>query len=235
VGLAAQGAVTEQLAEHDMDSITPGAGVRALEQAIGQEPAQLAIVPIDWAAFLARFPAGHVPVLLSELTREPRRPPAGEPPTAGRSGLLRRLDAASPGNRRRVLAAYLDEQARLTLGLDPQFPLDPRRPLGELGLDSLMAIELRSRLSGAAGHVLPATVLFDYPTIEGLTGYLAGEVLNLASGGATNGHDSVGASAPSARLSGEAADLARLSEVEVEAVLAEELAAVQTLLRNEQS
>ena len=239
VGMAARGAVTGRMAAHDMDSITPDAGVCALEQAIGQQAAQLAVVPIDWAAFLARFPAGRIPVLLSELSREPRHAAAGEQPAAGQSGLLRRLDAASPGNRRRVLAAYLDEQARLALGLDPQIPLDPRRPLSELGLDSLMAIELRSRLSSAAGQVLPATVLFDYPTIESLAGYLAGEVLNLTPGSGTNDHDPATAEPSSASGEGERdpreIEVAQLSDEEVEAVLAEELAAVQALLSKDQS
>jgi acyl carrier protein len=178
-------------------------------------------------------------VLLSELSREPRHAAAGEQPAAGQSGLLRRLDAASPGNRRRVLAAYLDEQARLALGLDPQIPLDPRRPLSELGLDSLMAIELRSRLSSAAGQVLPATVLFDYPTIESLAGYLAGEVLNLTPGSGTNDHDPATAEPSSASGEGERdpreIEVAQLSDEEVEAVLAEELAAVQALLSKDQS
>jgi acyl carrier protein len=153
--------------------------------------------------------------------------------------LLRRLDAASPGNRRQVLAAYLDEQARLALRLDPQIPLDPRRPLSELGLDSLMATELCSRLSSAAGQELPATVLFDYPTIEGLAGYLASEVLNLTPGGATNDHDPAADNASSAPGEGardsRAADIAQLSDEEVEAVLAEELAVVQALLSKDQS
>ncbi|MDQ2873908.1 MAG: SDR family NAD(P)-dependent oxidoreductase [Actinomycetota bacterium] len=244
VGLAARNGVTEQLSKHDMDVMTPDAGVRALEQAMGQQAAQLAIAPIDWAALLARS-AGHLPLLLAELSREPTSAPAGERPAAGRSALLRRLDAASPGNRPRVLAAYLDEQARLALGLDPQVTLDPRRPLSELGLDSLMAIEMRSRLSSAAGQVLPATVLFDYPTIEGLSGYLGDEVLHLASGTA-NDHDPAGAIPPAATGDrdaraadsagrSEAADVTRLSAEGVEADLAEELAAVQALLGKDPS
>ena len=45
-------------------------------------------------------------------------------------------------------------------------------PLQQLGLDSLMALELRNLLAQALGSPLKATLLFDYPTIRGLAQYL---------------------------------------------------------------
>ena len=49
-------------------------------------------------------------------------------------------------------------------------PLDV--PLTDLGLDSLMAVDLRNRLQTALGRELPPTIVFDYPTISALTGML---------------------------------------------------------------
>ena len=58
-------------------------------------------------------------------------------------------------------------------------PLDPSMPLGELGLDSLLAVELRNAVSAAVGRPLPATLLFDYPTIDALTDHLINDILRL--------------------------------------------------------
>lgn len=65
------------------------------------------------------------------------------------------------------------------LGLDASRLTDVDRPLMELGLDSLMAVELRNLLGRDAAEPLPATLLFEYPTVRTVAEYL-GERLGLA-------------------------------------------------------
>ncbi len=51
--------------------------------------------------------------------------------------------------------------------------VQPDQPLMEAGLDSLGAVELRTSLSAKFGVDLPATLVFDYPSVAALTGFLA--------------------------------------------------------------
>jgi acyl carrier protein len=93
--------------------------------------------------------------------------------------LREQLAAATPGRRRPLVATFVRERAMRALGLNPSKAVDPRTPLGEMGLDSLLSVELRNTLSSAIGQSLPATLLFDYPTIDALTDFLLKDKLDI--------------------------------------------------------
>lgn len=59
------------------------------------------------------------------------------------------------------------------MGLPPTEPLDPSTGFFQLGMDSLMSVTLQRALSDSLGEFLPASVVFDYPTVHTLTDYLA--------------------------------------------------------------
>lgn len=60
--------------------------------------------------------------------------------------------------------------------------VNPDEPLMASGLDSLGAVELRNSLQAQlpAGLELPATLLFDFPSINAISGYIASQVLPTA-------------------------------------------------------
>ena len=106
----------------------------------------------------------------------------------------------------------LTERILHVLGLDSATPIGAQRPLKEVGLDSLMAVELRNSLVRSAGIALPATLLFDYPTLDALASFL-GRVWKLDTG--------VALAHPA---SAAAEQVAGLSDAQAEAMLLEELA-----------
>ena len=94
------------------------------------------------------------------------------------------LEQTPPNKRRSLLLEYVRKQAIKVLSLDAQ-PIDPKQPLTSLGLDSLMAVELRNLLGSGLNltRSFPATLVFDYPTLAALTAYLAKEVFGWEMGG----------------------------------------------------
>ena len=104
-----------------------------LGRLLGQSATQVVAVPVNWKQYREFYPDGIPPcgTLLSELTRE-----EGEVPRpAGRTSERRdALLAAEPAERRQLLQSYLSEQVA-------------QQPLSNLGLDSLMAVELKNRIA----------------------------------------------------------------------------------------
>jgi acyl transferase domain-containing protein len=229
VGAAAERGAGKRASDRGLGEIAPARGLAALATALAQPAPRVAVLPIDWPRFLRPFPPGAEPALLREMARQVRRgaaaPAAGAAAAAGAPGaeeLRRELAAAAAGERRGVLARFLRRQVAKVLGLDGGQAIDGRQPLAELGLDSLMAVELRNVIGLAVGSPLPATLLFDQPTLEALADYLAREVLGLPAGsGAAAAAGTAPAAAGEADAAAAAAAVEQLSEHELDGVLAE--------------
>jgi acyl carrier protein len=122
--------------------------------------------------------------------------------------------------RRTVVAGFVAASARKVLGLPGSAEIPPRQPFQELGLDSLMAVELRNAVGAALGRAQPATLLFDHPTPESLTDHL---LSLLPTPDAAASPPPADAAAPTVADAADAADVAALSEAEAEALLLAEL------------
>jgi acyl carrier protein len=165
-------------ASQGIGMIAPEQGLQALERLLRPLRPQVAVAPIQWSRLMQQF-GGSVPPFLSQFARAGRGPARpGQMPDRD-SGFLQALESAPPKERPAILAAYINQQIARVLGLDPSQPLDPRQPLNEMGIDSLMAVELRNALGKALGRTLPPTMLFDFPTIEALSVFLLDKVLAL--------------------------------------------------------
>ena len=115
-----------------------------LGRLLEQSATQVVAVPVNWKQYREFYPAGSASPLLSELAREDGRSPPGQ--RAAQSERRDALLAAEPAERRQLLQSYLSEQVARVLGLSPS-KLDLQQPLSDLGLDSLMAVELKNRIA----------------------------------------------------------------------------------------
>jgi acyl carrier protein len=119
------------------------------------------VLQADWAAF-RQSRAGQASSLFADVM-----------PASAASGpvFAARLDAVTPAARRALLVTLVRESLGIVLKLAPD-RFDDQTVLGDLGLSSLRAIELRNRLETALGMPLPATLAWNYPTVAALADYL---------------------------------------------------------------
>lgn len=165
-GAAAQRGATAALAA-GMGSFTTPDGFAALDRVLDAGVSQAAVLPID-AAALKALPATP-PILRALMSDAPTM-------TAPQSAPLPATDQ-SRADRRAALRDRIAEECAAMLSIAGV--IEHRRPLQELGLDSLAALELRNRLGRLVGAVLPASLLFDHPTVAALTEHLATTYLGL--------------------------------------------------------
>jgi phthiocerol/phenolphthiocerol synthesis type-I polyketide synthase B len=83
------------------------------------------------------------------------------------------LRDAEPARRRGLLVDHVTAQVVAAMGLASPQLLDPSTGFFQSGMDSLMSVTLQRALSDSLGESLPASVVFDYPTVEALADYLA--------------------------------------------------------------
>jgi NADPH:quinone reductase-like Zn-dependent oxidoreductase/acyl carrier protein len=125
--------------------------------------------------------------------------------------------------RAKRVAAFVRAEIGAVLGLDASFVVDPQQGLRDLGIDSLMSIEVRNRLQAGLGQPLPSTVVFDYPTVQALIDLIEQRLGVLGNGQVDEARDGeVSASEQ------EVAAVAGLSQDEAEALLLEELSRGQS-------
>jgi trans-aconitate methyltransferase len=138
----------------------------------------------------------------------------------------RQLAAALPDDRHEQLVEYVRGHVAAVLRADG--PPDRRGRLMDLGLDSLMAVELRNRLSAGLGltRSLPATLMFDHPTIDAIASHLAQQVTRGAEPAAPVPAAAAAPVAATAAGALSAADLAELSDSDVEALLIQKLGTI---------
>lgn len=163
------------IANRGLSSITPEQGLYVLEQLLRQGAVQVGVLPVNWSKFMQQLPTGAYPTLLSELAPQVRTSEKKQQEFE----IRRRLEETTPDNREELLVAYLQAQGAKVLGLAPS-QLEPQYSLNELGLSSLMGIELKNRITTELGVNIPIQKFIEAPSMTQLAKVLL-EQLTLAS------------------------------------------------------
>ncbi|WP_224242630.1 type I polyketide synthase [Hyalangium gracile] len=156
VGLAAaRFGMGDGAALRGIAAVSPAQGLAALGRILAWNPVQVASLrfhPSSWVAF-------H-----STAARAPRLAPVlGDAVSPASAQATASTTVSATGGFEAIVAREVARVLRI-----PEEQLDARQPLGALGLSSLMGLELRNRLQRLAGVPLPATLLWNHPTIAAL-------------------------------------------------------------------
>lgn len=154
----------------------PAAALQALESAIEAGRTQVAIMDVDWQRLLDQRPTRRDAALFAELDHFANRANRGQQ-SAGRNtttelDLAEKIRSAPAADQKSILSAHIKICARRVLGLEESAPIQDNVPLQDIGLDSLMALEMRNELAQSLGLTLAAGLLFDYPSVDQLTEHL---------------------------------------------------------------
>ncbi|SCL72039.1 Acyl transferase domain-containing protein [Micromonospora citrea] len=163
---AATAALTARLARGGINPLPAAEAVTALGRVVNAAEPALTVADVDWGRLAAAW--GRPTPLIAALPGVPAVP----------TGPAR---AVVVGRSLPQLADLVRTQAAVVLGYPAGQPL-PERTFRDLGFDSLTAVELRNRLTAETGMTLPATLVFDHPTVAELAAHLHARSAGQATG-----------------------------------------------------
>ncbi len=163
--------VHEYWETHGIQRITPAQVLAALELLIPQSVAQVGVLKLDWR-LLRQFYSqlANLP-LFAHLIDAIVADSDWSVTTPAQSSIQHQLAAVEASARQQVLETYLCEKVATVLRLSPS-RIDLQQPLTTLGLDSLMAIELKNNVELELGIHIPIILLLQGPSISQFAGQL---------------------------------------------------------------
>ena len=190
-------------------------GAAAMRRIVREEMTGAAVLPIDWSRFPSRGADG-VALPFFSLVQTTTTQAVERVETDWRAV----LQATPAADRQLCIQSLVADEVVRVLGLDPSRPPAPRLGLTDLGMDSLMAVELSNRVGRAVGEKLPSTFVFEYPTVESMSVHLLGTLGLTVDDVSSDG----GIAAVQARpLPVESAEVAAMSDDEASLALLDEL------------
>ncbi|AGC45620.1 polyketide synthase [Myxococcus stipitatus DSM 14675] len=177
---AAEGMATEEgqrwFARMGMGSISVEQGLQVLEALMASDVTQRSVAVVDWERFKTVYEArGRRPLL--EGLGTPTVAPRSTAPSATGSEWLTTLRNAPSERRAELMTTWVREEVARVLGFPSATSVKVDQGFVDSGMDSVTAVELRSRLSARLGMPVASTVAFDHPSVQALSTHLLRDVL----------------------------------------------------------
>jgi myxalamid-type polyketide synthase MxaE and MxaD len=207
VGLALEeGAIRSVRAyqEQGIDTLPVATALEVLSNLMQSGGTNCLVLPVDWKKFADSYSGETLPSLFRELASPTKNDATahGDSAAAASANPRQSITKIPAGlARRAALEKHLQQTLAAILKTTAQ-KIDPLKPMGSLGVDSLTALRFVRRLAVTTDVKLPATAVFNFPTIRLLTAELARrmEISLDASAAApaekSNGHSPAASPAP---------------------------------------
>lgn len=185
VGMVEQLNLEQFYTRRGIELITPEVGTQVLTRVLGQRPAHLTVITANWATARDTSPVGAMPPMFSQLLEHAEEMAANDA-TSDDGSLLSQLSEASAAERQQLLISHLQGLVARVLQLDAS-QFTPQDSLTSLGLDSMLAIEIKHRVEASLKIEVSVLELLQEITIAQLaTRVLASLQLESAPGGASD-------------------------------------------------
>ncbi len=173
-GMAAKEGISRSLEARGLRLLPPALAITALEQILRASPPQVVVVDASWSRVQQSMGGRRLPILekLGDFGTSETAAAKAEVDHA----FLVQLREAEPGKRVKLLEQYFARELARIMGLEPG-GIDPEVPLSALGLDSLMAMELKNNLEARLNFTLPVATFVENPSISSLA-HAAANVLS---------------------------------------------------------
>lgn len=167
----------DRFAAQGIQPLTPAAGLQALKRVLTENPVQAVVADIHWASYGSAHGLDGKAGLFAGLVTQGGKVKQDDAKAPVARDIVAELGAVLPVERGELIRDYLRELARQTLGYGKGEHIAIDQPLVDQGFDSLMSVDMRNRLNRALGRTLPASLLFDYPTLDRVARYLLETVI----------------------------------------------------------
>ncbi|MCP4262402.1 MAG: SDR family NAD(P)-dependent oxidoreductase [Planctomycetes bacterium] len=168
-GMAASASADDRLSKQGFKPIQSEKGLAVLDRILSTNTVQVGAIACDWSKYFSQLTSEQA--LFANWQRIQKEQPAKQ------IELLQKIEKARPEEKHTILLNFVTETAQQAIGIDTSNIMDTNKPLMDLGMDSLMAVEIRNSLGKGLDTSLPVSLLFNYPTVNEITMYLEQKII----------------------------------------------------------